>query len=173
MTYANLFQLEYIVVAMAGIILYLIYYVYTKDSHYNRNIHSIATVVEELNREIFYLKKSTKEIQVKSNIDPRGMSDEEIYQEIERSVFDIVQPVTQAIKQVQDAVALIDSNVNSRISNLESGVKQISIPGSIHGNDDEKVISLYKQGVDLETISKELHISKAEVEFVLKINKIK
>ena len=171
--YANLFQLEYIVVAMAGIILYLIYYVYTKDSQYNRNIHSVASVVEELNREIYYLKKNTKEIQVKSNMDSRGMSDEEIYQEIERSVYDMIQPVTLALKQVQDTVSLIDNQVDSRISNLESGVKQISIPGSIHGNDDEKVISLYKQGVDLETISKELHISKAEVEFVLKINKIK
>ena len=173
MRYANLFQLEYIVVGMAGIILYLIYYVYTKDAQYNRNIRSVATVVEELNREIFYLKKSTKEIQVKTNIDPRGMSDKEIYQEIERSVYDIVQPITKALQQVQDTVSLIDTQVDSRISALESGVKQISIPGSIHGNDDEKVTSLYKQGVDLETISKELHISKAEVEFVLKINKIK
>jgi len=173
MTYNNLFQLEYVVVAMAAIILYLIYYVYAKDAQYNRNIHSIASVVEDLNRDIFYLKKSTKEIQVKSSIEPRGMSDAEIYQEIERSVYDIVQPISLAIKQVQETVLQIDNQVDARISNLESGVKQISIPGSMHGNDDEKVISLYKQGVDLETISRELHISKAEVEFVLKINKIK
>ena len=173
MRYENLFELEYIIVAMAGIILYLIYYVYSKDSQYNRNIHSIASVVDELNREVFYLKKSTKDIQIKSNIEPRGMSDEDIYQEIERSVFDIVQPITNALKQVQDTVSLMDNQVESRIATLESGVKQISIPGSMHGNDDEKVISLYKQGVDLETISRALHISKAEVEFVLKINKIK
>ena len=167
------FQLEYIIVAMAGIILYLIYYVYTKDALYNKNIHSVATVVEELNREIYYLKKNTKEIQVKSQINSRGMNDEEIYQEIERSVYDLVQPLTQALKQMQHSIEVIDSQVEARIASLESGVKQINIPNSIHANDDEKVISLYKQGVDLETISKELHISKAEVEFVLKINKIK
>lgn len=173
MTYANLFQLEYIIVVMAAIILYLIYYVYTKDSQYNRNIHSVASVVEELNREIYYLKKTSKELQVKSNMDPRGMSDEEIYQEIERSVYDLVHPLSVALNQVQTNLNSIDSQLESRVASLESGVKQISIPGSIHGNDDEKVISLYKQGVDLETISRELHISKAEVEFVLKINKIK
>ena len=171
-SYAGLFHLEYVIVAMGGIILYLIYYVYAKDAHYNRNIHSIATVVEELNREIFYLKKNTKELEVKSNISPRGMSDEEIYQEIERSVYDLVQPLTQALKQMQERVEMIDTQIDERIATLESGVKQISIPTSMHGNDDEKVISLYKQGVDLETISRELHISKAEVEFVLKINKI-
>ncbi len=173
MTYSDLFHLEYVVVAMSAIILYLIYYVYTKDTQYNQNLHSIASVVEDLNREIYYLKKSTKEIQIKSKIDPRGMSDEEIYQEIERSVYDLVHPLSQALKQVQESVEIVDSQIESRVSNLENGVKQISIPSSIHANDDEKVISLYKQGIDLETISRELHISKAEVEFVLKINKIK
>ncbi len=173
MTYSDFFHLEYIIVVMSAIILYLIYYVYTKDSQYNQNIRSIASVVEELNREIFYLKKSTKEMHIKLKIDSRGMSDEEIYQEIERSVYDLVHPLSQALKQVQESVDMIDSQIDSRLANLENGVKQISIPSSIHGNDDEKVISLYKQGIDLETISKELHISKAEVEFVLKINKIK
>ncbi|QFR48476.1 hypothetical protein FJR48_01540 [Sulfurimonas lithotrophica] len=167
------FQLEYIVVIMAGIILYLLYYVYSKDALYNRNIHSIASVVEELNREIFYLKKNTKELEVKSKVNSKHMSDEEIYQEIERSVYDLVHPLSQALKQMQESVDMIEAQVDTRVSNLESGVKQISIPGSIHANDDTKVISLYKQGVNIETISKELHISKAEVEFVLKINEIK
>ena len=171
--YMQYFQLEYIIVVMAGIILYLLYYVYSKDAQYSRNMHSIASVIEELNREVFYLKKNTKEIELKSKVNSKHMSDEEIYQEIERSVYDLVHPLSQAIKQMQDSVDMIEAQVDSRVSNLESGVKQISIPGSMHGNDDEKVIALYKQGISVEEISKELHISKAEVEFVLKINKIK
>lgn len=103
----------------------------------------------------------------------RGMSDEEIYQEIERSVYDMVQPLSMHIKQMQESIKAIDIQVDSRVSSLESGVKQFSMPTSVHGNDDEKIISLFKQGVPLETISKELNLSKAEVEFVLKINKIK
>lgn len=165
--------LEYLMVGMAGIILYLLYYVFTKDSEYNRNIHSVATVVEELNREIYYLKKKvTKEIGEKEN-SARSLSDEEIYQEIERSVYDMVQPLSLGLRQAKEAIHAINSQIDSRISMLESGVKQISIPSSVHGNDDEKILSLYKQGVSLDTISKELHISKPEVEFVLKINKIK
>jgi uncharacterized protein YoxC len=171
--YIQYFQLEYIVVIMAAIILYLLYYVYSKDAQYNKNIHSIASVIEELNRDIFYLKKSTKEIELKNKVNSKHMSDEEIYQEIERSVYDLVHPLSQALKQMQDSVEMIEAQVDSRVSNLESGVKQISIPGSMHANDDQKVIALYKQGKDVELISKELHISKAEVEFVLKINEIK
>lgn len=101
------------------------------------------------------------------------MNDEEIYQEIERTVYDMVKPISLGLQRLEESVQRIDEHVDARISSLESGVKQISIPSAVHGNDDEKIISLYKQGIGLDTISKELHISKAEVEFVLKINKIK
>ncbi|MDT8337869.1 MAG: hypothetical protein RQ763_01585 [Sulfurimonas sp.] len=166
-------NVEYLVVAMAAMILYLIYYVFTKDSEYNKNIRSVATVAEELNREIFYLKKQLIDTQAGIKKNTNRMSDDEIYQEVERTVYDMVKPISLSLKRLEESILTIDEHINSRISSLESGVKQISIPASIHGNDDEKIISLYKQGVTLDTISKELHISKAEVEFVLKINKIK
>lgn len=166
-------NIEYLVVAMAAMILYLIYYVFTKDSEYNKNIRSVATVAEELNREIFYLKKQLSDTQAGIKKNTNRMSDDEIYQEVERTVYDMVKPISLSLKRLEESILTIDEHINSRISSLESGVKQISIPASIHGNDDEKIISLYKQGVTLDTISKELHISKAEVEFVLKINKIK
>ena len=164
---------EYIVVLMAAIILYLIYYVISKDAQHQKHIHSVATVVEELNRDIYYLKKTIKESEQKAVKHTQRMSDDEIYQEIERTVYDMVKPLSLGLKRIEEKVEMIDTQVDSRIANLENGVKQISIPASIHGNDDEKVISLYKQGVGLDTIAKELHISKAEVEFVLKINKIR
>lgn len=167
------FKIEYLVILLVLAILYLIYQIYAKDSVYSKNIHSIANVVEELNREIFYLKKNLNDTQKSITKNSQRMNNEEIYQEIERSVYDMVHPLTQGMKQLQENLNAIDTQIDSRISSLESGVKQISIPTSVHGNDDEKIISLYKQGVSLETISRELHISKPEVEFVLKINKIK
>jgi len=169
----NSFSIEYVIVAMAGIILYLLYYVYSKDSTYNKNIHSVASVVEDLNKEIYYLKKKLDQTQKNMQGKSTRMSDDEIYQEIERSVYDMVHPLTISLKQVQENLEAIDLQLESRISSVESGVKQISVPKSVQGNDDEKIISLFKQGVSLDTISKELYLSKAEVEFVLKINKIK
>lgn len=170
----NMFlKLEYLLVVMSVVILYLLYYVFSKDAQYNRNIHSVASVVEELNRDIYYLKKELEKLKGETSQKQERMSDEEIYQEIERSVYDLVRPISHGLKQVQDRMNIIDSQIDSRVSSLENGVKQISLPSSVHGNDDEKIISFYKQGVSLETISKELHLSKAEVEFVLKINKIK
>ncbi len=167
------FQLEYVVIIMALIILYLLYYVYTKDTTYSKNIRSVASVVEDLNRELFYLKKQLSETENAFKSNANRMNDDEIYQEIERNVYDMVQPISVALKQLQSNIELIEGQIEHRIAQLESGVKQISIPTSIHANDDEKIISLFKQGVSIETIAKELHLSKPEVEFVLKINKIK
>ena len=168
----NFFNLEYILVGMAGVILYLLYYVYSKDAVYNKNIHSVASVVEELNREIYYLKKNMTETQKSIQQNTRGMTDKEIYEEIERSVYDMVQPLSLGFKQLQENIIAIDSQIDSRVSSIENGVKHFSIPNSVNGNDDEKILSLYKQGISLETISKELNISQPEVEFVLKINKL-
>ena len=167
------FSIEYVVIIMAAIILYLLYYVFTKDAGYTKNIRSVASVVEELHREIYYLKKQLEQTKQSIQNNSQRMNDEEIYQEIERSVYDMVHPLSMAIRQMQNNIESIEVEIDSRMSQLESGVKQISIPSSLHANDDEKVISLYQQGVDIETISKELHLSQPEVEFVLKINKIK
>ena len=166
------YKLEIIIAFMGVVILYLLYYVYEKDTQYSKNIRSIASVVEDLNRDLFYLRNKLNEQSKKVEQSKRGMSDEEIYQEIERTVYDMIQPLALTLKEVQNSITAIDSQLESRIANLENGVKQISIPSSIHANDDEKIISLYKQGVSVETIAKELHLAKPEVEFVLKINKI-
>ncbi len=167
------YKMELIIALLAMVVLYLVYYVYEKDAQYSKNIRSIASVVEELNRDIFYLRNKLAETTKKLEHTKRGMSDEEIYQEIERSVYDMIQPLALTLKEVQSSITAIDSQLENRIANLENGVKQISIPSSIHANDDEKIISLYKQGMSVESIAKELHLAKPEVEFVLKINKIK
>ena len=166
------YKLEIIIVLMALMILYLLYYVYKKDTYYSKSIRSIASVVEDLNRDLFYLRNKLNTETKKIEQFQRGLNDEEIYQEIERTVYDMIQPLALTLKEVQNSITAIDSQLESRIISLENGVKQISIPSSIHANDDEKIISLYKQGVSVETIAKELHLAKPEVEFVLKINKI-
>lgn len=166
-------NLVYIVFGLLIALAYLTYYTINKEVQSEKNIRSVASVVEELNREIYYLKKELTETQKSIQIDVPRMSDEEIYQEIERSVYDLIRPLSANLKELYEAIRAIDEQVDTRISSLESGVKQISMPSYVHANDDAKIISLFKQGVSMETISRELNLSKPEVEFVLKINKIK
>jgi len=164
------FYLEYIVAVMGGLILYLLYFVLAKDTQYAKQIHLLASTLENINQELFHLKKNNQELQKQLS---SKMSDDEIYQEIERGVYDMLQPVIDTVKNMEKSTNSFNSKVDFRLSSLENGVKQISLPSSLHAKDDEKIIHLFNQGIPLETITKELHLSKAEVEFVLKIHKLK
>jgi len=167
------YKLEIIVALLSMIILYLLYYVYDKESYYNKNLRSIASVIEDLNRDVFQLQNKLSQTTKKIDLNKKNMSDEEIYQEIERTVYDMTKPLVLTIQELQNSGLSNVSELEKRIAYLENGVKQINIPSSLHAKDDEKVISLYNQGVSIDTIAKELHLSKTEIEFILKINKIK
>lgn len=167
--------IEYILIAIGAVILYLIYYIFAKDAQLTRNIRAIASAVEDTNRQIYMIEKKLYELDKKtSTIDTkRVMNDDEIYDEIERSVYDMLNPVLSNIRAIEQNLADLSMAVDTRLSNLEGGIRQISLPSSVHGNDDSKITTLFKQGIDVDTISKELHLSKAEVEFVLKINQLR
>jgi len=167
------FYLEYIIAVMGGIVLYILYVLVTKDAQYKKQIHLLASTLENINQELFHIKKAQNESQKRIETISSKMSDEEIYQEIERGVYDMLQPIIDNVRAMEENMGVLDSKVDFRLSSLENGVKQISLPSSLHAKDDEKIIHLFNQGIPLETITKELHLSKAEVEFVLKIHKLK
>ena len=84
MKYLEFLNIEYIVVAIAAMILYLFYFVISKDSESYKNIRSVASVVEDLNREIFYLKKELDVTKKEIKAHNTRLSDEDIYAEVER-----------------------------------------------------------------------------------------
>ncbi len=167
--------IEYILIAIGVVILYIIYYIFSKDAQLTRNIRAIASAVEDANRQIYMIEKKLYELDKKSSATDtkRVMNDDEIYEEIERSAYDLINPVKSNIRVIEQNLSDLATAVDSRLSNLEGGIRQISLPSSVHGNDDSKITSLFKQGIDVDAISKELHLSKAEVEFVLKINQLR
>lgn len=166
---------EIILIVISGVLLFIVYYILSKESELLRQIHAIANAVEEANRQIYVLEKNIYEIEnnFKQEIKPRSMSDNEIYAEIERSAYDLINPVQQKLSIAEQNLSDLASVIDLRLSNLEGGIRQISVPSSIHGNDDTKITSLFQQGSTIDTIAKELHLSKAEVEFVLKINQLR
>jgi hypothetical protein len=153
----------------------MLYYILTKDAEHSRHIRAIAAAVEDANRQIYMLEKKLYEIQKMPTPQggERGLSDDEIYAEIERSVYDLTNPLVKKLSMTEENLSDLASAVDSRLSHIEGGIRQISMPSSVHGNDDSKITSLFKQGITIDTIAKELHLSKAEVEFVLKINQLR
>ncbi|MEA3372159.1 MAG: hypothetical protein U9Q62_00575 [Campylobacterota bacterium] len=165
--------IEYILIGLAALMLYLIYVIISKDAQQNRKIRSIATAVEELHRQLYASeKKINQQIDQLASLEP-PMSRSEIEQKLEQSSYATAVPVAQSIEEIQRGFDAFKSDITKRLHQVEDGMRSLSMPSSVSNMDDEKIIALFKQGVPLETIAKELHLSKPEVEFVLKINRIR
>jgi type II secretory pathway component PulJ len=165
--------LEYLVIALGVLVLYVIYYVLSKDAQQQRQIRAIATAVEELNRHVYKMEKRLNERLLEA---AGGGTDEEreaLHREIEREMQHIAASLSESIMSMERGLGHFKTDVEKRLHHVEEGMRQLTMPASVTGMDDEKIISLYKQGIGLDAIAKELRLSKAEVEFVLKINKIR
>lgn len=165
--------IEYILIGIAVVLLYLIYFIISKDAQQSRKIRAIATAVEELHRQLYSTEqKFNQQIDQLASMEP-PMSRTEIEHKLEQGLYATAAPVAQSLEEIQQGFDAFKSDIAKRLHQVEDGMRSLSMPSSVSNMDDEKIIALFKQGVPLETIAKELHLSKPEVEFVLKLNKIR
>lgn len=165
--------IEYLLGALGLLLIYITYFIIKRDTQQRRKIDSIASSVEETHRQIFALeKKMRQEMDLLSNMDT-PISREELHLELERSVQRIAEPVAASLEGIEHDVSAMRADLDKRIHQLEDGLRSLSMPSQVSSMDDAKIIKLFKQGSEIESIAKELHLSKPEVEFVLKINKIR
>ncbi len=164
---------EYLLLAIGAILLFIIYYITSRDAQTARQVRSVASALEDLNRQLFNVEKSLKKRIEEVAASQPQIDEGAILRGVEARIDNVAQTVAQTLENVEQDLGHHSQEMSKRISQVEEGLRQLSMPASISGMDDEKIIALYKQGVDLDTIARELRLSKAEVEFVLKINKIR
>ncbi|RUM63511.1 MAG: hypothetical protein DSZ03_05210 [Sulfurimonas sp.] len=165
--------LEYLLVGIALILLVVIYYIYTKDIHTSKQLRRVAMAVETLHKELYLLdKKLSRHIHETPPVDEGVCSDERIH-DLEASMKNRMMPLEHSVKDLHHALQQHRDDMEHKIRTLEDTIRQLSLPTSVSGMDDSRIIALYQQGVDIAGISKELRLSKPEVEFVLKLHKIR
>jgi hypothetical protein len=167
--------IEIALVALAVLVVGIIYYVVTKESEVSSQIRSIAKAVEDLHRELFMMDKRLKqELEIIASLQESvPVSQHSLHAELGREVNEISVPILESLGQIEGSLAAYKEKTENRLRYLEERIRNLSLPTSISGLDDEKVISRYNQGIEVDTIAKELRLSKAEVEFVLKINQLR
>lgn len=165
---------EFGLIALAVLIFGLIVYTVNKDNDVNSKIRSIAHAVEELHREVYKMdKRLTQELEIIASLNS-GMPS--VPAESQAPVGDISEfstPIMESLDHIEGTFSAYKEKTENRLRYLEERIRNLSLPTSISGMDDEKVISRYSQGMGVDAIAKELHLSKAEVEFVLKINQLR
>jgi hypothetical protein len=82
-------------------------------------------------------------------------------------------PIMESLGHIEGTFSAYKEKTENRLRYLEERIRNLSLPSSVSGLDDEKVIGRYNQGLEVDVIAKELRLSKAEVEFVLKINQLR
>lgn len=167
--------IELIIIALAILILGLIYYSVNKENEVNTKLRAIAHAVEDLHRELYKIdKRVTQELEIISSLQETLPETARLTNaKADQDMTEISVPIMEALGHIEGTFTAYKEKTENRLRYLEERIRNLSLPTSISGMDDEKVISRYNQGMEVDLIAKELRLSKPEVEFVLKINQLR
>lgn len=167
--------IELVIIALAVLILGLTYYSVNKENEVNTKLRAIAHAVEDLHREVYKLdKRVTQEIEIMTSLQATLPETARLANaKTDQDMSELSAPIMESLDHIEGTFTAYKEKTENRLRYLEERIRNLSLPTSISGMDDEKVISRYNQGMEVDLIAKELRLSKAEVEFVLKINQLR
>ena len=163
---------EIILLAFGVIVIILAIYAFIRDSENSRQIRFLANTMDNFNKQLFALERKLEKLDLALKQSTQTDTSVVVEDKIEKELASMAEPIAFSLNEIQSSFSHFKTQIESRLEHVEDGVKSVSMPKSLTGMDDQKIISLYKQGMDEETIAKELALSKAEVEFALKISKM-
>lgn len=157
--------IEIALIGLAVIFFGFIYYLLSKDQNRAKQIRSIAFMIEEIQRELHSLdKRFTQELEILSALPDEPNKD---------NISHIADPIFQSLESITNSLTHYKETTESRLKYLEERLRNLSSPSPIINLDDDKIIEKFKGGLSVDEIAKELKISKAEIDFVLKINQLR
>jgi thiamine biosynthesis lipoprotein ApbE len=131
-----------------------------RDKIYEQKFAAMELSLEELNKEIFDLKKELKKNNPLKTI--------EKIEEIVETMVDDIRIMEEKNKEFYDSV-------EEKIAYLQQQIKKSNIQNtmsSLNRHEEEKILSLYKRGYSVEEISRELRIPAGEIELILKFSSL-
>lgn len=163
---------ELILIAYGVILFAVMVYSYLRDSENSRQIRFLANTMDNFNKQLFSLERKVEGLSLSVKNQVPSLNAQEVEKKMEQELASMAEPIAFSLNEIQSTFSHFKLQMESRIEHVEDGIKSISMPKRLTGLDDQKIISLYKQGMDEETIARELALSKGEVEFALKISKM-
>jgi hypothetical protein len=148
-----------IFIGLSFFILFLFFYILKREKVIEQKFAAMELSLEELNKEVFLLKKELK----------NNNSIESI-----KKMEKIIEEMLSNIEFLEEKNKEFYSAIEEELSKLHVEIKKSHLPNvtSINKHEEEKILSLYKNGYSVEEISRELRIPAGEIELILKFSNI-
>lgn len=164
-------QLQIVEIAMATLLALMAAMIYLngkKDEQMQRRIRKIASVVEDLHRNLYAEDMKAQEMQQQLRF-LLNRGDQQANTDASNALESLYDQMQKEMEVAQNA----QQNLHERIIKLEDAMRALQLPSSIQNSDDGKIIHLFQEGNSVDQIAKKLLLPHSEIEFVLKINKLK
>ena len=148
-----------LVINLGIVVIFVLVFVffYIKDGEVQKRLLRYEKSLDDLNKEIFKIQKFLKSNEIES-----GYS-EESYKQLKLDFRNTIDDIYAIIEKDSEYV-------DNKLLLLEDKIKESHhFSGTLGNVDDKRIISMFKDGWSIESIAKELMITKSEVEFTLKL----
>ncbi|KGI55370.1 hypothetical protein [Campylobacter sp. MIT 97-5078] len=152
----------------------LVAYIFIKDKENSLKIAKLEKAVEELSKNMHYLRK---ELEAKADIQSVNLQNsddlkDEINLLLNKEVNSKIMPILKSLKGFESVIEEFQNEQENRLSHLEQKTQNISKLTPNYENEEQKIVDLFKEGKSIEQISKDLRIPTGSVEFTLKMKKM-
>jgi len=161
------------IATLATVMLIVIIYLAIKDKESARKIAMIETGIDTLNQELFRINKELESLK-KQIKDSDGIDkDIEIDTEMIDSIFhNKLKPFAVQMQNLDEKVAFLSEDLFENLERIQNQMRQITFANDHTVPNEKQILQLHSQGLDTESIAKQLRLGKGEVELVLKFSKI-
>ena len=160
-----------------AVLILIIIYIMVKDGEQSKKISYLEHSIDRLHNQLYDNQKELRKIQAKhdeagtastQNSPAAGLDDKQIKSFINQEVKKVLEPISEALNQTESSMKDFQSSMQDRFDTVENRVKQTVMMPETNMNDEEKIVSLYKEGKSVDDIAKQFRIGAGEVELIIK-----
>lgn len=147
---------------------------YTRNLDMQKRLKRFEKGMENINSEIFKIHKWIKDSELESQLSSTALNTK-IKTESADAVNNALVNVYRQIEILEAQFSKERIYIEEKLVSLEEKIREFGyFPTSSSGNiDDKRIITLFRDGWSIDSIAKEMRLSKGEIEFTLKLADIK
>jgi uncharacterized protein Yka (UPF0111/DUF47 family) len=159
-------------IAFALVMLLLIAFFYFRDKSVFSKLEAYENAIDDLHNRLYTLEH--KKVETNTDTTQFANSLTKIEERLEDKLNELGEPLLRtirAIKTMEDRIEKLESKVDERLAQLES--KSRMTPITQANTYEDRIISLFKEGKNIEEIAKLTRQGVGEVELILRLANLK